>query len=410
MLIVCLIGCLFFVWASWSVLKDMTSPPFILSAIWSVIYGVLILRWNYIEFESIYYCSFLIGLCCFCLGFFLLVDHSGRKGDFVKPKIEYKFRYRLWFTNILVILVFVTIFIVMQKIRVLFVDHYVVNPWQTISQGKINGDFTLGTLLLYAKNLIIAFFAVSAAVFFQNPIRENRRLFFLLLCFALLFAFVATNRGGFFLIILSTFFLYLFYNNFDAKKTRRIFFGLTLALLSIFVLSTFWKFVYEDQSDSTSFLLKMFRIYFSLSPIAFVEWIQIDHELLMGDHTFRFFFAILQDFGFDVEVLDVKQEFVQILDDETNVYTVLHYYAADFGIIYAFVMQFVFGLIYGKLYKNSFLVYKPNLFSRVMLALLFFPLINQFFDDKYLSITSTWLQLFFWVWFISKTCIIEKEE
>ena len=402
------IGCLFLLWVSWDIRRDILAPPVVLSAVWVVVYFILYCRSSVIDMTSPYYLSFFASLACFNVGFHLFTDYKGKRRDYA-IKSQYSFRFRKWQVTLIVLVILMLFAVLGQKLYVLLTQHYVINPWQTLTHAKHAEIFTMEGLLSYGQNMIIAFMAVSAAVVMQNPSYRNVRIFVTMFLVTFVFAFAVGNRGSFFLIFISIFFLYLFVNNLSPTKVKRMIILMAIIMLSIFVVTSYWKFVYEDQSDDKLFLLNMFRTYFSLSPIAFVEWINSEHELLMGSNTFRFFFALLSDFGFDFHVEEIKQEYTQILDEKTNVYTVLHYTASDFGLVYALVMQFIIGSVYGILYKKSFLRENGSLFAKVLLALLYFPLINQFFDDKYFSITSTWIQLTFWTCFFVKF-FVRKEE
>ena len=402
------IGCLFLLWVSWDIRRDILAPPVVLSAVWVVVYFILYCRSSVIDMTSPYYLSFFASLACFNVGFHLFTDYKGKRRDYA-IKSQYSFRFRKWQVTLIVLVILMLFAVLGQKLYILFTQHYVINPWQTLAHAKYAETFSMGGLLGYGQNMIIAFMAVSAAVVMQKPSYRNKRIFITMFLMTLVFAFAVGNRGSFFIIFISIFFIYLFVNNLSPAKVRRMIILMAIILLLIFVGTSYWKFVYEDQSDDKLFLLNMFRTYFSLSPIAFVEWINSEHELLMGSNTFRFFFALLSDFGFDFHVEEIKQEYTQILDEKTNVYTILHYYASDFGLVYALLVQFIIGSIYGILYKKSFLRENGSLFAKVLLALLYFPLINQFFDDKYFSIASTWIQLTFWTWFFVKF-FVRKEE
>ena len=150
--------------------------------------------------------------------------------------------------------------------------------------------------------------------------------------------------------------------------------------------------------------------YFSSSTVAFVEYMKSPKDYLYGANTFRFFIAILKSIGFNVNVPELIQEEIQFYGDKTNVYTVLHYYVRDFGIIYAFFIQFVLGIFYGVLYKKAILKGTFSPFYIAVLSIFFFPLINQFFDDKYFSILSSWLQMIFWIWFFTSKSFLTLDE
>lgn len=54
-----IIGCLLLAIFTWQKSKDVIAPSFIISAIWTVMYFVLLLRRNTVDLSSVYYSSFL---------------------------------------------------------------------------------------------------------------------------------------------------------------------------------------------------------------------------------------------------------------------------------------------------------------------------------------------------------------
>ena len=67
------------------------------------------------------------------------------------------------------------------------------------------------------------------------------------------------------------------------------------------------------------------------------------------------------------------------------------YYCDDFGVVYSILMSAILGLMSGYCYKRENV---DGLFGYLS-CLLLYPAFMQFFQEQYLSLASTWLQLLF---------------
>lgn len=204
------------------------------------------------------------------------------------------------------------------------------------------------------------------------------------------------------MLVLALFFSNIIIKKYSNKKIAIMLLLIVLIILVTFISFAYMKYVYEDRSDTTQFIMKQLRVYFSTSMIAFVQWIETTWEYKYGANTFRFFAELLNGLGYDLSAVKAVQEYVYVYGDITNVYSVLHYYTSDYGLIYAFVIQVILGMTYGFIYKKAIINKKTTPFFIAVLSILYFPLINQFFDDKYFSILSTWIQLIFWIAFFTR--------
>lgn len=418
MVLIGIIGCFMIMFFSWLKLKDPVAPPFILSIIWLLMYIIMMLRRNTVDLSSIYYISFFIGLCFFTAGFFIIIGNkSKRKCNAIGEK-KSNLTFNPFFIKILFI-IFVGLFMIYAWQVITFIlRNYSFNFWQTLSIGRRTGTYRDSFIISYSRIMILAFTVVSSIIFFSNPIRKNKRFFLISLLIASFFTVTGENRGIIFMLVLAIFFSYIIVKS---PKNIKIFFILqvvALMILIIFIVFSFMKFVYKDQSNILEFIFYYLRLYFSTSTLAFVQWAELPHDYLYGANTFRFFLAILNAIGYNINVPKTVQEFVWVYGDLTNVYTVLQYYAKDFGLVYAFIIQLVLGMIHGFFYKESVLCNENKPFFIGIQSFLYFPLIDQFFDDKYFSIFSTWLQLIFWTWLftrkgfliINKKILNEKEK
>ncbi|MBR1373232.1 hypothetical protein IJ556_02125, partial [bacterium] len=84
--------------------------------------------------------------------------------------------------------------------------------------------------------------------------------------------------------------------------------------------------------------------------------------------------------------------------------------ARDFGLWWALLVQFFLGLFYGGLYKRFVKNDTFHLATIIILCLLIDPIVNQFFDDKFFSIVSHWLQRIIFVLVVVKLGVVIKSK
>lgn len=136
------------------------------------------------------------------------------------------------------------------------------------------------------------------------------------------------------------------------------------------------------------------RDYF-LSPLAALDTlVRGEGQLTLGENAVRFFLAVLNRMGMDVGVPQLVQENV-LVPMPTNVYTVYQPYLADFGMVFAVFIQAVFGFLHGASYR---LAHKGSPTALLVYSLSLYPLIMQFFQDQYVNLMSTWIQIAILVW------------
>jgi oligosaccharide repeat unit polymerase len=406
MVIIGFLGVLSISFISFIKQRDLASPVFILSSIWVFIYFSLMLRMKNIEFLDIKYLLFFMSVLIFSLGFFLVVRNKKKlkNNKYVNIKINYRKR-----TNILVFISFCIFILYLLEIIPVFMNNFQYNFWQTINIAEREGLIKENILVSYGRNFIFSFFVLTYISYLIHPNKTNKNLFIYLLAIYSFFL-IFGARGGMFWSVLIIGFGYLIINNSNNKKIFKLLVIMFISIILIFISFSFLKFVFDNQNSSFDFLLKYFRIYFTTPPLAFIQYLNTPLEMLFGQNTFRFFIAIFNSIGFDLNPPSGVQEFIYIYGDSTNVYTHLHYYTRDFGLIYAFIIQFLLGVLHGYFYLKVRISNKINLFQLSIFLFLYFPLIYQYFDDKYISIFSTWLQIFIWTYLISKIFMQVKKE
>jgi oligosaccharide repeat unit polymerase len=412
MVFVGILGCFIIMFFSWIKLKDFLAPPFIISAIWLLMYIILLLRSKTVDLSSIYYLSFFIGLCFFIMGFFIVIgNRNKRKCCAIKEK-ESNLTFNPFLIKIVLLILIPLFLIFLREVISFILANYSYNFWQTLSIGRRTGTYGESFIISYSRIAIIAFTVVSSIIYFSNPIKRNKGYFFISLIIASFFTVTAGNRGTIFMLVLAIFFSYMIIKNYKNRKVSIILSVAASLILAIFISFAFMKFVYEDQSNTLGFILSQMRLYFSTSLIAFVGWAESFQDYSYGSNTFRFFLAILNSVGYNIEVPGNVQDFVLVYGDRTNVFTILHYYAMDFGLVYAFIIQLILGIIHGLLYKKAILYKGINPFFIGLQSLSYYPLVYQFFSDQYFTLLSTWVQFLLWIWIFTRKgfLISDKKE
>lgn len=391
-------------------LKDVLAPPFVLSIVWLFAYFMLLIfKSGSIPLKSIYYLSFVVSLIFFSFGFFAIIrNNSKQKNNFTSPRIS-EFRFKLPYIQIFLLTFIILTIIYFFKVFTYVQSENEYNFWHTLTVGLKDGSFHLPTIMEYSTSPVIALNIICTIVFFSNPSIRNKRYFYISTILAGFYAVTSGNRGTVFLWLIALTISFLIVRNYDNIKLIKVLSKLSVIILVIFIISNFAKYVYSDQSDAIEFSKTLINHYFSSSTIAFVEWMKTNNDYFYGANTFRFFLAVFDSIGFNTDVPNLIQQEIEIYGDKTNIYTILQYYAKDFGLFYAFFIQLIIGMGYGVLYSRAVLTKKIRPFSVAILSMLYFPLVNQFFDDKYFSLLSTWIQMLFWIWvFTRKKILIEN--
>ena len=120
-----------------------------------------------------------------------------------------------------------------------------------------------------------------------------------------------------------------------------------------------------------------------------------------GLNTFRFFIAIYDKIFCSNYAKPLVQDFISIGNGvTTNVYT---FYINDFGYIYAILMQFLTGIFHGISYKK---MSQMKNYWIYIFSFSIYPLVMQFFQDQYISLISTWIQILILGFIFLKTNLI----
>lgn len=170
---------------------------------------------------------------------------------------------------------------------------------------------------------------------------------------------------------------------------------LTLSFATVALLTRKGLDIQASAGDNVGNLLKMLRVYL-LSPtmaMATLADAPATTSSAWGAHSFRFFhvlYAKLSGYGHSVPPL--IRQYVEV-PDRVNVFTVMDPYYRDFGITGVFVFAVVSAAMHFQLYRTMQRRGGPWIF---IYSASLFPLVMQFFQDMYVTLLSTWFQVFFW--------------
>lgn len=215
------------------------------------------------------------------------------------------------------------------------------------------------------------------------------------ICISLFYVYVGTGRTSVLLFLLLLFIPLILLGKFGARGIF-IFFILLIALF-LFVAGMTSKGVSVDSDflENISSILENARAYTVAPFLAFSTFMSSEFQLGYGENVFRTFIAVAYNFGLtDIPPVALIKNYVYV-PDLTNVYTVYEVYFRDFSYFGLFFPQF-FLLLHWWLYKIAFRKKGVWIFYYAASS---YPLVMQFFQDQYLSLLSTWVQIGVWYWF-----------
>lgn len=405
----CILGCILLLLFEFQMFKDLKTPSFMYVLVWLIVYLSLIPYDDDFILQNSLLPSFFLASLFFTLGFYLIC--------FKIPYISKEFGgYNLEWNSLGKKIIFFTTYILSIIIfiyffRVVSISHFSV--WQAVKHGIAEENIFPAWIMVAITPIRIILF-VSYAVFLYTPNKKNKIALLISIPPVLLTCFF-TSRGDWFMIIITLVYL-SFYIRQSSNKTIA-FTGLFFAslIVIIFIISSFDKYsnVYINgtrvEMNYFEKLEWIFSGYF-IGPISnFFEWFRDNPEYAYGKYTFRFITALLASLFPDIDVVKTVLEYKSANGVLSNVYTSLNWLARDFGICWAFTVQFFLGVFYGKLYKYYTIKNAPCLITLIMLCMLMMPIVNQFFDDKIFSVMSIWLQSFFTLYIVIKTSVIIRK-
>jgi len=409
---------IFFLLASISILginfyigKNLFYPPAIFSLIWTIVilsYVLFILGHTasayFLETKTLF--IFLFGQILFSLAGLLAF----------KPKIyvtaEVSFKYEIIYSLDKWLFVFLIIMLpIYIKAIINVVDNSKlanVNFYLALRHEYVNNGVNLGVLDYLNTISVFSFSFLQYKLNFisKSTNRNKRRVIYKLLFYTTVFtyAFLSTGRT-YFVLLLS---VYLSFKVISKSIKKYHIISASLIFLILFIANAFilgkGASVDDSASENVSSIFDNFTIYFLGGAYGFDSSIKSGFVYEYGENVFRFFITVAHSFGItDVKPKELVMPYITnpII---SNVYTLYYNYFKDFGFL-GLLFNLVWGFVHTVFYYKA--KFKPTFFNVYCYALLMYPLLMSFFQDQYMSLLSTWIQLLFFG-FIASFFIVKQ--
>lgn len=377
--------------------KDLAAPPIVSASIWAVVY-LLTIESNTQYAESAYIGCFSIALIFFSIGFIMTSPHI------VMPVISkiYSVRINPILSKPVLAFEYVSTAFFIFSYRYAIINR-TSSLWMSLRNAEIENSYFL-------EMLVIGFPIVTATalyVYLKTPNKRNRN-YFLLTIPPLILVLLTSHRTAWFNAVSMFLFIVIFTKRLRNKSIIKLAtLGVVIVAL-LFVVSTLAKFSnVMIASTNTEKILYYVRLYFVSPPIAFLQWLEGSHNFTYGygKYTCRFFLALLHVIIPAIEVPNTVMEFTEVDGMPTNVYTILHWYSMDGGLVWAYAIQFFIGMLLGIFYKRVKKYRIPEPFSVLMLSMMMSIILGEFFCDQLAVHISMWIQRILWCLFCCKFLI-----
>lgn len=299
--------------------------------------------------------------------------------------------------------------IVLTAIAVIGLPLFIIASYRVFLASNIDNFFVgLRTELSYGDEdigpvkYLISFsfvvYAINLYSYLNVRSKKNLTLHIISILAVITYAVFSTGRTFFFLILA----IYLGISYIQGKRfsLRRNFFLLTVFLVFFTSMGIFYG-KGGDSGDTIKDNLypasQTTAIYLASSLNA------LDYEL---NHNFQINYNGQNTLGFFSKVLSVinkensktqenklVKEFV-FIPYPTNVYTVYSPYIKDFGFIYVLLMLSLFSIIHTLLFCKA--LHGKKIRFVIYFTFMLYPLMMSFFQDQYMTLFSTWLQIIFY--------------
>ncbi|TWO33982.1 oligosaccharide repeat unit polymerase [Seonamhaeicola sediminis] len=206
------------------------------------------------------------------------------------------------------------------------------------------------------------------------------------------FAVLSASRGTFLFLLISCLGVYSIYNKINIKLVLKTV-GITLAIF--ITMATIMKKSMPNEHNSSKSYSAIDKVeyllysYGSLPLSAFDKFLNESYTITYGDILLRFPKAILYKVGVsDTSPGNLVERYVKV-PDLVNVHTAFYKLIKDFGVIYSLLFMFLIGF----LHTHFFIGANKSFGKLIGYSTMLFPLTMTFFEENYVSILSTWIQL-----------------
>ena len=368
--------------------RDLISPAVLHNIMWIVAGIVAITMVDDKNIENVAILVIIIGSIFFQIGFSISLRIK-LKNNFTNEEVKVNEQA----TRFLVMVVFaVAIPVIVQYIMYLRSAGSSMYDMLQSTEENLN----LPSMFDYFRRIVQYLSIAMLICYWKSEYKQAKRIkkyVYLLLGLAILSAISVPTRNGILFFLLPLIVAFIATHDISNKKICIIGICSVVGFMMVFYwisLGKYW-YLYKNASSSSSIIQNEIRTYLSGGIVAFLENLKKHSFTDGGSNTFRFFIAIGDRVFKSNHAVKLVKEFVDIGNGTTtNVFTFYDFYVRDFGCLYAILMQFIYACIHGIAYKQT---KKGNLLQIYFFAFLSYPLIMQFFQDQYMSLLSTWIQI-----------------
>ena len=382
--------------------KDILTPPVLLTVAWMLPFLWLVISEGVgqggfdIDILAIFY---VVGVLVFCSGYFFV----NRKAYTTVSgfKISDKKQMTVFFKIFIIIELLITIYFVYDVYKFI-IANFQYNFWFTykwnVSMGNYQDFFVIPYLRTASRVLVCVMFVQFLQ---EGHNKKDTKWFFLQLALTIVLNVLGKGRGGIFGFVIPLGIIFILIRRKNNADVIKYGLGLIGILMIVFVVISKLKSPYESAKSIP--ITKTIENYLCGSVVAFCNWMKEgNHDYAFGQYTFRFFLALLNGLGLNVNVVSMAEPYVTNLNDNVgNVYTFYKWYANDFGLIYALFWQFIVGVVHGYITKKAFTLCTEKWL--IWYAITIYPLVMQFFMDEYITMLSSWIQIFFIIYIVFNT-------
>lgn len=396
---------------SYVIYKDVVAPPVLVGIPWLAAMFLLSISDFHYDNGGFYFLFFVIGIMVFNFGFlvFLIIKSSNSKR--VTGFTNYIIQTNNTLFKIIISLEMMTIAACLIYVFLYIKSNYSFNMYYTLKVGKSVGSLKYFVLIQYLNIFITAFTSCVIYASLKSQKFINRKYLFMQILIGLISSFLTLGRTAILLFVVLNLTIYII--TAEVKNRSIVKYGIAFGVVGVILFSFYNLAKYPYLLTSKSALevaTETLSVYASGSLVTFQQWASTNFDLLLGENIFRFWKAVLSFIGFDVNVKPLTNPFINISNNfSSNVYTIYYFYAIDFGLVFSLIIQFIIGIYHGITYK---LKASKRPIWMYLFSLSIYPLIMQFFQDQYFSLTSTWIQYLIYglILFKTNTFIIRKKD
>lgn len=361
------------------------------------------------------YFIFFIGVVAFSFGSFIQTVFWQKKNIFkikngpLTPVCENKIS--LFLRLILLGIIVTGLPFFLEASYKVFIASNIENFFIGLRSELVYGDVDIG-LLKYLLPLSFVVYAINLQFFLQAKSQKNGVLFIISFLVTITYAIFTTGRVIFLAVLVVYMGMSFIYNkNFSLKK-------LLLPIIIFMAIFISFGIVYGKGGNMDTSIKENIRPAAQTTAIYMVASLNaldldIHHQFRInynGNNSLRFFIKIAKSLNLipNSKVNDLITPFIYV-PYPTNVYTFYSTYIQDFGKFYSWFMIALFGFIHTFLYNKA--ITTKSLRYSFYYSMMLFPLLISFFADQYLTITSFWIQISFFIEgiiFLNKFFVKEK--